>query len=97
MSGRDIAIVLDGETFRVPALNIGQLELVTEAFDGPRSKIPFAIVRIALERATPAADLKKIAPTMDEVADAVKVILTAAGLQKSDENPPVLKVVNENG
>lgn len=91
---KDAAIILDGVTYMVPPLNIGQLEDVSEAFEGPRTtKIPFAILRIALSRATPKADLDAICPTMDEIAEAVRMILLGAGLQKPDANPPVLTVV----
>lgn len=95
---RESKVTLDGVLYTVPALNIGQLEKVTEAFELPRGKVPYAILRIALERSDPKADLEKLSPTVEEVADAIKDILRVAGLQDKDENPtePNLKVV-KNG
>ena len=93
---KEAKITLDGVEYTVPALNIGQLEEVSEAFDGPRTKIPFSVVRIALARATPKADFDAMSPTMDEIGSAVQAILETAGLQKSDANPPVTLTVVKN-
>ena len=90
---REAKFTLDGVEYTTPALNVGQLELVTEAFDGSRTKVPFAVLRIAMTRAIPKVDLDTVAPSMDEVATAVQAILETAGLQKGDANPPQLKVV----
>ena len=85
---REAKCTLDGVEYTVPALNIGQLEQVTEAFDGPRTKIPFAVLRIAMHRASPKIDLANASPSMDELATAVQAILETAGLQKGEANPP---------
>lgn len=81
-------ITLDGTTYTVPAPNIGQLEEITEIFEGPRSKIPFGVLRITMKRADPKIDFDVASPSIDEVATAVQVILKLAGLEKADANPP---------
>jgi len=91
-----VNITLDGQDFVVPALNIGQLESLTAAFEGPKSAIPFSVLRIAMARSTPQTDIANMTPTMDEVSAAVHAILETAGLQKADANPPHLTVVAKN-
>lgn len=93
---KDATIVIDGTSYTIPKLNIGQLEEVAEAFDGSRTKIPFLILKIAMRRATPKVDFDTLSPSMDEIGDAVQAILQTAGLQKSDANPTPLKVVGES-
>ena len=87
---KEAKVTLDGTEFTVPALNIGRLERVSAVIsNGAGSNGAFEILKIALEKASPAPDLDTLAPTLDEVAAAVKAILVLSGLQKPDENPPV--------
>ena len=87
MAKRSAQIVLDGETYTIPALNVGQLERLTEAFDGPASRAPYGLLRIAMERAEPHVNggLDTIEPTIDEIGAAFKVIAELSGLTV---NPP---------
>jgi hypothetical protein len=86
---RTAKVTLDETEFSVPALNIGQLERVSAVISAGRgSSGAFEILKIALERAAPKPDFEALAPTLDEVAAAVKAVLVLSGLQKPDENPP---------
>jgi len=93
---KEATITLDGVSYVVPALNIGQLEDLTVAFDGAKARIPFEILRIALARVEPQVDLRNLTPTMDEVGTAVQAILETAGLQKNQGNPPTPLLVVKN-
>jgi hypothetical protein len=89
---REISIVLDGETYRVPALNIGQLQevgqILSSASNGAATSGSFEVLKVALRRVDPKPDLETLCPTYDEVGAAVRSILAMSGLQKPDENPP---------
>ena len=85
----EIKIGLGGTEYTVPALNLGQLERVSVlAIEGSVGS-GFAMLKIALERALPKPDFEQMAPTIDEVGNAVQAILKLSGLQKPDANPPV--------
>lgn len=87
---REAKVTLDGVDYTVPALNIGQLQEVSAVITGGAAAVGgFDILKIALRRATPKADLETIAPTMDEVGAFVQEVLKLSGLQKPDANPPV--------
>ena len=87
---REAKCTLDGVEYTVPALNIGQLQEVAASIaSGAASTGGFEVIKIALRRASPKADLEQIAPTMDEIGAFVKSVLNLSGLQKPDENPPV--------
>lgn len=90
---RNCSIRLDETEFTVPALNIAQLQNVAEiiASDSP-SKGSFSILKVAMERATPTADWTALAPTLDEIADAIAAILKMSGLQKPEANPQLTVV-----
>lgn len=82
-------IKLGGVDYTVRAFNIGELERVADAFQGPSHRAAFAILRIALERADPRpADPAKVEATTDEVTAAVPILLRLAGLQQPDQSPP---------
>lgn len=92
---RTAAIILDGVSYVVPAFNIGQLEIVSEIFDGPiKTKIPYKILRLALDRADPKPNggLEQIEPTFDEINKAFEVIAELSGIpvrKASDPQEPV--------
>lgn len=88
-AARSETITLDGIDFTVPRLNIDQLERVSEAFVTlSPTKVPFAVLRIALERALPTADFTTLAPDLvTEIQPSVLKVLAMSGLQKPDENP----------
>lgn len=96
---RSAVLTLGESNFEVPALNIDQLERVTElyaALDVKDSRavarLPFAIVKIALERATPKVDLATVQPaSLDEVRAAMDKVTALSGLQQPDANPPAPK------
>lgn len=77
-------ITLADVEYDVPKLNIGQLEEVSGAFELPAMKRTFAILRIALKRATPKIeDVNGIEATNDEIASAMSEILKASGFAKA--------------
>lgn len=76
-----ITVTLGDTEFTVPPLNIGQLEQVTEALTGPPVRATFAILRIALTRATPLVAPQTIEATRDQVAAAVDAILKNSGFK----------------
>lgn len=79
-------INLGGTEYDVPKLNIGQLEQMTEAFNLPAAKRPFAVLRIALKRAIPAIeDVNALEVTNGEIADAVTQIFEASGFKKAED------------
>lgn len=76
---RTAEITLDGQSYTIPALNVGQLERVLGAAAG------FDVLRIALERATPpltAEQLNAIEPTMAEVNGAITAIMVLSGMEQ---------------
>jgi len=75
-------INLGGTDYTVHIFNIDEWERVSDAFLGPKSKIPFALLRTAMERAEPAADVSKLEVTTGEVAEAVLVIMALTGLDQ---------------
>jgi hypothetical protein len=85
-----VDVSLAGKAYSVPMLNIGQLELVTDALAGPPMRATFAILKIALKRATPPVPKPdEIEATRDEVAAAVDAILVQAGFKEAkDPNAP---------
>lgn len=84
-----IKVTLGGTDYSVPKLNIGQLEEVTAAFDMLPVRRPFAILRIAMRRATPVIEnWDEVEPGNDEVAAAVSAILANSGFQKADPSGP---------
>jgi hypothetical protein len=79
-----VKATLAGIEYDIPMLNIGQLELVTDALAGPPMRATFAILKIALKRATPAVQKPdEIEATRDEVAAAVDAILVQAGFKEA--------------
>lgn len=85
MAGKTDKITLGDQEFTIHAFNIGELERITDLFEGPPRKVPFGVLRVAMERAEPKADPNVIEATTDQVAEAMLKILTLAGLK----NPPV--------
>src|SRR5437764_1064134 len=82
-------ITLGDSKYMVPRLNIGQLERVTELFSAGGSKVAFAILRIALERAEPAVpDVGVIEATTEEVRLGMRAILVMSGLSDENKEPP---------
>jgi len=78
---KTITITLSGNDYVVPKFNLSQLEtVVSEIFQMPQAKVPFAVVRLALTRADPQVDAEALEPDADEVVVAAKSILVAAGL-----------------
>lgn len=90
MSHQHITVHLGDHHYTIPALNIGQLEQVTDALLGPPTKAAFAILKVALQRASPTPDLATLAPQRDQVALAVREILALSGFEperKGDLDP----------
>ncbi len=82
-------IKLNGNTFTIHRFTIGEMERVTEAFQGPAHRVPFALLRIALERAEPKPDsVDNLEITADELRAASDAIIELAGLKQQNENPP---------
>lgn len=81
-------ITLGGTVYVVHAFNIGELERVTDVFQGPPHRVSFTVLRIALERAEPKVDPTTIEATTDEVAAAMMVILELAGLKTAGKAGP---------
>lgn len=81
-----VKVTLAGKEYDVPMLNIGQLELVTDALAGSPMRATFGILKIALRRATPpVAKPDEIEATRDEVAAAVDAILIQAGFKDAKD------------
>lgn len=81
---KSVKVTLAETEYDVPMLNVGQLELVTDALAGPAMRATFAILKIALKRATPAVPTPdEIEATRDEVATAVDAILVLAGFKEA--------------
>lgn len=83
-------ITLGGSDYTIRTFNIGELERIAEIMEGPRTKVPFAIIRIALERAEPKVEKPNdIEATTDEVSSAMVAVMKLAGLTVADPaNPP---------
>lgn len=91
---REIKVTLGETEFTVPALNIAQLQDISEiiAAGVPTTSAGFTILKVAMKRATPAPDWDSLGPTLDEISDAVQTILKLSGLQKPDANPQLTVV-----
>lgn len=91
-----VKIKFGDREFDIPRLNIGQLERYSEVeaaqkLDGTQTavnmKTTFALIKIALERATPKiANINEIEATPEELGVAAAKILICAGLAKA--KPP---------
>lgn len=82
------SITLGDVAYTVPALNIGQLERVADAMQGPAHRAGFAVLRIAMERATPAVDIGTVEASADEISKSAKAILEASGFTAPPEGSP---------
>lgn len=90
MARKTTVVTLDETDFTIPALNLDQLEragiAVTEL---GAQRAPFAILRIAMERAEPKmVDPEDFAPSPDQIGAAITKIMVLSGLQQPDQNPP---------
>jgi len=82
-------IQLNGDEYTIHRFTIGELERVTEAFQGPAHKVPFILLKIALERAEPkVADPSALEISADELRKANETIVELAGLAVPAANPP---------
>ncbi len=85
---RTIDIVLGGRLYTVPGFNLRQLREIakmnTDAM--AREDVPFAILAMALKRATPPVEsedaLMEIEPEPGEFEEAMQKVMAAAGLQQ---------------
>lgn len=85
---KTVTVTLDDTDYVVPKLNIGQLERVTDVLGSARPG--YTILRIALERASPAiADVGAMEPGQDEISKAVREIMLLSGfdLDSSKDKP----------
>ena len=94
---KKIAVVtLDEREYTIPALNLDQLQECSQFIGGPDpTSRGFDILKIALRRAAPQPDFETFAPTLDEIGNAIALILQMSGLAKkaTTENPTGLKLV----
>lgn len=91
MAKRTAEIVLGGDTYTVRAFNMGELERVADAIEEKKGmRVTQAIVRIALERATPplACPFEEIETDVNEIAEAGRRIMVLAGLTATENPPP---------
>lgn len=91
MAAKTAKITLGEREYEIRALNIGELERVTELFDegvDPR-KAAFSILRIGMERAVPQPEggINAIEATSREIASAVEAIMRISGMEPPKENP----------
>lgn len=96
MAVRATTITLDGSSYSVPTLTNDQLERIMDVLTDEtmaRHKQPFRLLPIMLEFAEPAIDPAMIRSTINELREAIEIILKAAGLKDDTANPPVLAVV----
>ncbi len=82
MAIKTAKVVLGGDEYEVHKLNVGELEEVVDILENTaKARVPFAILRIALKRATPAVpDAGAIEAEPAEVRDAVVAILALSGM-----------------
>lgn len=74
-------ITLGGVEYEIHKLNVGELEQVTDILSTvSQSLVPFAVLRIAMKRATPAVDVGSIEADPEEIRDAVTTILSLTGM-----------------
>ena len=87
-----VPVVLGGQTYQIPLLDLEQLEEVTVAFDLGNQRRMYAILRIALRHAEPEIpDIGKLRAGHDEVVKAVMDVLANAGFKTGEAagpNPP---------
>ncbi len=83
---RTTTIKLDGVEYAVPALNIGQLERLSDAFELPAGRIAYAVLRVALERAEPKVDMEQVAPSVDEIREAFQAVAELSGFAMKKTN-----------
>ena len=90
MAGAKVAeVVLGGETYKIPRMNIGQLERVTDLVaENKPNRLMFGILRIALERVEPKIDPGALEIDTDELADAVQKIAVLSGLKLAVGDKP---------
>lgn len=76
-------ITLAGVEYTIRKFNIGELERIAETVEGPRHKVPFTIIGIALERAEPklTGSVHDIETDTDEIQAAMAVVMDLAGLK----------------
>ena len=103
MATRTCTVTLGETSYIVPALDMDQLERVTDLYaqmDGDDkspagkiatqrsvSRLPFAIMRIALERAEPKANGAVSPNSLDELRMAMESVLEMSGLAKPGASP----------
>lgn len=86
---KSLKVTLDEIEFEIPALNLGQLQEVSEAIQNKsQATLGLSILKIALQRAKPTPNLEDLSPTLAECGTVVEQIMTLSGLQKPDANPP---------
>jgi hypothetical protein len=82
---RTTTIRIGGQDITIHAFNIGELERVSQLFEGRNTmSMAFGILRIAMERAEPKVlDVNALEiESMDEIVKASSAILALAGLNK---------------
>jgi hypothetical protein len=84
---KSISITLGEHQFAVPKLNIGQIERVGDMFaDLPGGKVPYAVLKLALERADPPKkpdEVEALECRLDEIGKAVDAILVFSGFKEA--------------
>lgn len=87
---RTVDVTLDGITYKVPAMNFGQIERASEAMQTTNSaRAGFTLLRIALERSDPKVEnLDTIQPSIDEITEAATKIMEASGFKAPDTSNP---------
>jgi hypothetical protein len=106
---RQCEVTLGETKYVIPALNMDQLERVMDIYtdlktskpgedlsaDEKRqlSRLPFAIIRIALERCETSPgvklDIGTVSPgSLEEVREAMKQVVEMSGLKQQPTNPP---------
>lgn len=80
---KTVTVSLGGVSYEVPMLNIGQIRRLSKS-----TSDPFAILEIALERATPKLDkpFDELEVPRDEIADAVSKLMVLSGFQADRPN-----------
>jgi hypothetical protein len=67
--------------YTIHALNIGQLERVTDAFELKAGRVAYAVLRIAMERAEPKVVFEEIEPSVEDVRLAFEKIIELTGIK----------------
>jgi hypothetical protein len=82
---KTVTVPLGGVDYKVPMLNLDQLERMASLLTSPTPQGAFAVLKIGLERAQPAVENpSQIEATLQEVNHAMKELMLLSGFRSDD-------------